>query len=248
MKSYRTTCFAVSCMAAVAFLAATGTIPTRAQESFDAFAERVAADWMRASPQLATAQQYFSGAEQDALDRQLLGLVGASRLPIDPRLGTRASHWRREFLRRLAAFDRATLTAVQRTSAGLMASNLRQVVASAPLYDHTFVFEQFGGLHVAVVNFLTQTHPIRNARDIENYLARLRLVARELDLGISRDAQTGSDGRRASAIPAPGGDRSTGPVAGASAGGKCLGDLARRTRGQAAERVCGRPSGVHSRG
>ena len=83
---------------------------------------------------------------------------------------------------------------MQRTSAGLMASNLRQIVAAAPLSNHTFIFEQFRGLHVTLVNFLTQTHPIRNPRDIENYLARLRLVARELDLGIAETRKQESKG------------------------------------------------------
>jgi uncharacterized protein (DUF885 family) len=158
-------------------LAASGTTPTHAQESFDAFAERAAADWIRLNPQVATAQQYFSGAEQDALDREL---VFADPAVLDAR---RALAER--ILVQLAAFDRAKLTAVQRTSAGVMASSLRQFVAAAPLRDHTFIFEQFRGLHVTLVNFLTQTHPIRNRRDIDNYLARLRLVARELDFGIA---------------------------------------------------------------
>ena len=39
--------------------------------AFDRFVDRLAADWMRANPAAATAQQYFSGAEQDALDREL---------------------------------------------------------------------------------------------------------------------------------------------------------------------------------
>jgi uncharacterized protein (DUF885 family) len=184
MTPYRTKCFAVSCVTAVALLAS-GTGSTRAQESFDAFAERAAADWMRANPQGATAQQYFSGAEQDALERQLAGLVGSSRLPIDPAAREARVLLAERTIAQLAAFDRARLTAVQRTSAGLMEWSLRQFVASVRLYDHAFVFEQFGGLHVTLVNFLTQTHPIRNPRDIENYLARLRLVARELDLGIA---------------------------------------------------------------
>ncbi|MEP7308807.1 MAG: DUF885 domain-containing protein [Acidobacteriota bacterium] len=185
MKSHRTKWFAVSCMAAVAFLAASGTIPTGAQESFDAFAERAAADWMRANPAFAAEQQYFSGAEQDALDRQLAGTVGAFRLPIDPVARDARVALAQRILAQLATFDRARLTAVQRTSVDLMASNLRQTVASAPLSDHTFIFEQIWGLHVTLVNFLTQIHPIRNPRDIENYLARLRLVGRELDLGIA---------------------------------------------------------------
>jgi hypothetical protein len=41
------------------------------QKSFDEFVERLAAQWMRADPISASAQQYFTGAEQAALDRQL---------------------------------------------------------------------------------------------------------------------------------------------------------------------------------
>jgi uncharacterized protein (DUF885 family) len=39
---------------------------------------------------------------------------------------------------------------------------------------------------VRIVNFLSQTQPIRNTRDIENYLARLALVAGQLDEGIAQ--------------------------------------------------------------
>jgi uncharacterized protein (DUF885 family) len=46
------------------------------------------------------------------------------------------------------------------------------------------VFNQFGGLHVQIVNFLTQAHPIRNQRDIENYLERLKAVSGKMDTGI----------------------------------------------------------------
>ena len=35
------------------------------------FFEKFAAEWVRASPQLATTTQFFSGAEQDKLDGQL---------------------------------------------------------------------------------------------------------------------------------------------------------------------------------
>jgi uncharacterized protein (DUF885 family) len=37
---------------------------------------------------------------------------------------------------------------------------------------------------VRLVNFLSQMHPIRNRRDLENYQARLELVARQMDDGI----------------------------------------------------------------
>jgi uncharacterized protein (DUF885 family) len=50
--------------------------------------------------------------------------------------------------------------------------------------DYNFVFNQFTGLHVQIVNFLSQQHPIRNRRDIENYLVRLKAVAGKMDTGI----------------------------------------------------------------
>jgi uncharacterized protein (DUF885 family) len=155
-----------------------------AQESFDAFTERVAADWVRGVPELATRLQYFSGAEEDALDRQAVGYF-ARGLPIDPAARDARVSLAQRILAQLATFDRAKLTPAQRLSAGVIQSNLRNFVEAASLADHAFIFEQFGGLHVTLVNFLTQTHPIRNSRDIDNYLARLRLVGHELDLGIA---------------------------------------------------------------
>ncbi len=160
-------------------------LAARAQESFDAFTERVAADWVRGNPQGATASQYFFGAEQDAIDRKLDARFVTSGLPIDPVLRDARVAEARKILAQLATFDRAKLTPVQRLSAGWMESSLHQFVSAAPLVDHQFVFEQFYGLHVTLVNFLTQTHPLRNPRDVENYLARLRLVASQLDLGVA---------------------------------------------------------------
>ncbi len=46
------------------------------------------------------------------------------------------------------------------------------------------MFEQFRGLQVALVSFLSQIHPLRTARDVDNYLARLGNVAPVLDEGI----------------------------------------------------------------
>src|SRR5471032_449222 len=169
-------------------------LAARAQESFDAFAERVAANWVRGNPQFATGAQYFSGAEQDALDRQLSGRIVTSGLPIDPLVRDARVAEAKKILTQLAAFDRTKLTPTQRLSAGWMESNLQQFVAAAPVADDTFVFEQFYGLHVTLVNFLTQTHPIRNPRDIENYLARLRQVAGQLDLGIAETRRQDAKG------------------------------------------------------
>ena len=64
--------------------------------------------------------------------------------------------------------------------------SLSNVIASEAFADYNFVFNQFSGLHVRLVNFLSQTHPIRNRRDIENYLARLELIAAQIDEGIAQ--------------------------------------------------------------
>src|ERR1019366_542252 len=42
-----------------------------AAPAFDAWVDAFTADWIRADPNAATETQYFSGAEQDTLDRQL---------------------------------------------------------------------------------------------------------------------------------------------------------------------------------
>ena len=46
---------------------------------FDRFADTLAAEWVRADPQAASALQYFNGAEQDALDRQLTPITREAR-------------------------------------------------------------------------------------------------------------------------------------------------------------------------
>lgn len=157
-----------------------------ANPAFDTWVDQFAADWMRANPSGATAAQYFTGAEQDALDRQLTPITQAHR---DEEVA-RA----RRGLAELAKFDRASLDAQQRISAEMLAWQLQAVVDAAPFEDYRYVFQQFSGLQVGLVNFLSQTHPIRNRRDIENYLARLALVAPQMDEGIAQARDRASRG------------------------------------------------------
>jgi uncharacterized protein (DUF885 family) len=153
------------------------------REPFDVFAERVAAERVRGNPQLATSTQYFSGAEQDALDRKLIAFHFGR--PIEPAAWRAQVAQAKKILAQLAGYDLAKLTPTQRTSAAVIKSNLGTVIEMAPFADHEFVFEQFYGLHTALVNFLSQTHPIRKRRDVENYIVRLRQVAPLIDLGIT---------------------------------------------------------------
>lgn len=150
--------------------------------TFDQWADKVASDKVRHSPELATAKQYFDAKEEDALDRKLTP-------------NTRAFHAAevkaaQKSLAELQKMDLSRLSPQQRASAATIAWSLRGTIDSAPFEDYEFVFNQFSGLHVQLVNFMTQTHPIRNKRDVENYLVRLKQVAGKIDTGIrnARDA------------------------------------------------------------
>ncbi|MRW92663.1 DUF885 family protein [Duganella sp. FT80W] len=144
--------------------------------NFDDWADKVAVAKLRSDPEQATQKQYFDAKEQDALDRKLTPntvLFRAAEV---------ASA--KKSLAQLAAVDRSKLTPQQRASAATIAWSLQGTVDAYPYRDYNFVFNQFTGLHVQIVNFLSQQHPIRNRRDIENYLVRLKAVAGKMDTGI----------------------------------------------------------------
>lgn len=151
---------------------------------FDTFADQLASDWMRANPMAATSQQYFSGQEQDALDRKLTAVDGQTGAPLGARALQEYLLRARGALRTLRQFDRAALSPVQRISAASLEWQLADSIRMAEFSDQHFVFDQFRGLQVALVNFLTQIHPLRTGRDVDNYLARLAQVAPVLDEGI----------------------------------------------------------------
>jgi uncharacterized protein (DUF885 family) len=142
-------------------------------KAFDAWAEHFAEDWVRLNPQTATQTQYFSGAEQASLDRQLTPLTSAQRKKVVAmaRVG----------VARLDKFLAGPLSEDQRISASVMRWQLANTVASEPFEDYSFVFNQFGGVQVGLVNFMTNTHPIRRADDVDNYLARLDQFADRID-------------------------------------------------------------------
>ena len=146
----------------------------------DGFAE----EWVRASPQMATRSQYFTGAEQDGLDRQL-SMIGEWDWAFGSKaLADRAAQARRG-LEALDRFNTASLTPQQRTSAAVIRWSLEDVVKLAEFPHYRYVFDQFNGFQLDLINALTQSHPIRRARDVENYLARLTLVAARVDEAIA---------------------------------------------------------------
>ena len=159
--------------------------PNDESARFDAFTERLAADWLRADPQSATTLQYFAGAEQDALDRLLIAKDSQYNIPLEHSARARYVQRARTALRELQGYPDQGLTPVQRVSAASLRWQLANAIRMVAVEDERYVFEQFGGLQVTLVNFLTQIHPVRNARDVDNYLARLDRVAAALDQGIA---------------------------------------------------------------
>jgi uncharacterized protein (DUF885 family) len=155
-------------------------------KAFDAWADRFAEDWVRANPQLATSTQYFEGSEQDALDRQLTPQTHAQREKMVELAKTGVA--------RLDAFLAGPLSEEQRTSASVMRWSLANTVASAPFEDYGFVFNQFGGVQVSLVNFMNNTHPMRRASDLSSYMARLEQVAPRLDEALVRAKEAADKG------------------------------------------------------
>lgn len=148
------------------------------EKSFDEFLDTFAVEWVRGDPQTATALQYFTGAEQDALDRRLTPFTPESR-------AARIALAQRG-LAELAPYDRRAMSAAQRVSAAMFHWQLEDFVQQSEFDDTYFVFNQLTGLQAGLINFLTQTHPIRNRRDIENYLARLGQAGQLMNEGLAQ--------------------------------------------------------------
>jgi uncharacterized protein (DUF885 family) len=124
------------------------------------------------------AGQQRAPTEQDALDRQLTPLTDAQRQKM--RALAHAG---------IAGLDKwlaAPLDEDQRISASTMRWSLAKTVEGGRFEDYNFVFSQLSGVQVGLVNFMTQTHPLRRASDVDSYLARLDQVATRIDEAIAR--------------------------------------------------------------
>jgi hypothetical protein len=196
--------------------AKSATPAVKPNKAFDSWADRFAEDWVRANPQLATSTQYFEGAEQDALDRQLTPHTREQR--------HKMANLAKTGVARLDAFLAGPLSEEQRTSASVMRWSLANTVASEPFEDYNFVFNQFSGAQVGLVNFMTNTHPMRRASDLSSYMAR--------EGGRRERHDTAALHPRARPV-------SGGPLPQAGSEPERAGDLARPAPGQAGRRAAG---------
>lgn len=153
---------------AIALTAAPAIQAQTSSPNIDEFFERFTAEWVRGNPDLATAIRYFSGEEQDRLERQLT--------PQTQAYSEERIRLARKGLAELRKFDHTRLSETQRLSAELMQWQLDVVSRSEPYLDYSFPLEQFSGANVDLVETLTLRHPLATPRDADNYLTRLALV------------------------------------------------------------------------
>jgi uncharacterized protein (DUF885 family) len=148
-----------------------------APPNIDDFFRDFTADWIRHDPNQATSARYFSGDEQDRLERQLT--------PQTPAWKRDRIQRARQGLAQLRKFNRASLTETQRISADLMEWQLNEVVREEPFFDYSFPLEQMNGTNVRLVETLTVRHPLLTERDAENYVAALAEVRAQMEEAIT---------------------------------------------------------------
>ena len=160
------------------------------ESSASAFFDRFAAEWMRRQPGQATATRYFSGAEQNALDRLLA--------PETDDFARETVALARRGLKELAALDRARMTDAERVSADQMRWQLEVIVEGERFRDYDWSLDQFNGANVRLPNLMTVVHPVRSEADARTYIARLG----EMDVRIA-EATTRSTVRASKGIIPP---------------------------------------------
>jgi uncharacterized protein (DUF885 family) len=150
---------------------------TPAMQPIDRFFTDFTAEWVRGNPNAATGARYFIGEEQDRLERQLTPQTKAytrERIALA-----------RKGLEQLRKFDRTKMSDTQRVSADLMEWQLDTVTREAPYLDYSFPLNQFNGVNVSLVEFLTVRHPLSNEHDAANYVAALGQISTRMDEAVN---------------------------------------------------------------
>lgn len=177
-------------LAAVTTSLLAGALPAAAADAptapIEVFFKDFTDAWVRRNPNQAVSAAYFTGREQDRLSRELTPLTRAHQLE--------SIRIARKGLAKLATFDTATLTPEQRTSAEVMRWQLQNVVDNEPYLDYEFALQPFSGANASLPNALVTTHPVKTARDAENYIARLKQMDTRLGEAAARSRRQASMG------------------------------------------------------
>ena len=175
----------IICAAAASLLLLVVVLPAQ-QRNVDDFFRDFTADWVRHDADLATRARYFTGEEQDRLERELRPWT---------------LEWRKDRIERakqglaeLRKFDRAKMSEVQQVSADLMQWQLQTVADEEPYLDYTFPLEQFQGANETLVYTLTVVHPLKTEKDAANYVAALGEVSMRLEEAMAESRRLAAKG------------------------------------------------------
>ena len=116
----------------------TPTAKTQTFETIDDFFRDFTAEWVRGNPNMATSTRYFTGEEQDRLERQLTPESAAYKR-------SRIQSARRG-LAELRKFDPAKMTQNQRVSRDLLTWQLQTIIDEEPYLDYSFPLQQMNGV------------------------------------------------------------------------------------------------------
>lgn len=157
---------------AAIFLLTLVSLPAQ-QRTVDDFFREFTGEWVRGNPNLATSARYFTGEEQDRLERQLTPETRAYR---ESRI-----QLARKGLSELAKFDLSKMTGNQRMSADIMRWQLETAAGEEPYLDYSFPLQQMNGANISLVEALTVRHPLASEKDAANYVAALGQVATRMN-------------------------------------------------------------------
>ncbi len=147
------------------------------QTNIDNFFRDFTDEWVRGDANQATSTRYFTGEEQDRLERQL---TPGTRAYSESRV-----QLARKGLTELASFDTAKLTEAQRVSADVMRWQLQSAADGGKYLDYEFPLQQMNGANINLVEAMTVRHPLANEKDAANYVAALGQVAMRMDEAIA---------------------------------------------------------------
>ena len=127
---------------AVLTLPLAATLLRGASPAFDQFVSTLTEEWTRADPIQSSAFQYFSGAEQDALDRELNSKDFQYDTPLSAVARARRVKMAQEGMANLKTFSAPDLSSVQRISQATLAWALNDAIRKDAVTDQRFVFER----------------------------------------------------------------------------------------------------------
>ena len=164
----------------------TGSVASAQAASVSDFFAEFTDSWMQRQPSATTYSGYFEGDTQRAMDRQLT--------PESDAFDGETVALAKQGMARLAGFDRAAMSEVERVSAELMQWQLQSIIDGAAFSDTQFPLNQMRGVNVSLPNLMTVAHPLRDAQDAESYLARLGQFDLRMGEAVEAARQRAADG------------------------------------------------------